>query len=97
MRWLLTVEERFPITGRGVLVTPEPPLSALRGPVDVTASLRLPDGTTRDAVLAILIPMYSPPIPRPFKTFACLLKGLVVDDVPVGTEVWCPDEIFAAT
>jgi hypothetical protein len=38
-------------------------LSALRGSADVTANLRLPDGTTRDAALAILDPEVRPTRP----------------------------------
>ena len=60
MRRLLTVEDTFAITGRGLMVAPMPALDELRGPGDIDVELRLPDGTRRPARLSVLVEFVHP-------------------------------------
>jgi len=90
---LLTVEDTFAITGRGLLVAPMPAIHELRGPGDVDVELRLPDGSRRAASLTLSRELVhpSPAVHR----WACLFASLGKPDVPIGTEIWCADDVFA--
>lgn len=87
----LTIEARFQLKGRGLLVVPGPLLEDFSGPATLAAELRKPDGTTRAAELSIIYIFIKPP-PRE-RRWACILKGLRKDDVPIGTEVWLHEAI----
>ena len=83
---LLTVEDRFLIDGRGVIVTPKIPTDSYSGPHSVAVTLRTPDGGEKTASATLDIPMVSPPPPAFY--YLCLLTGLTKEDVPIGTEIW---------
>lgn len=93
MRRLLTVEDTFLIVGRGLIVVPAPAIDAVRGPAEVSAELRRPDGTIVRVTLTLCVEFFSPP--QPVRRWGCAFKGLGKDDVPIGTEVWCDDALFA--
>jgi hypothetical protein len=92
MKRLLTVEDTFAVTGRGLIVAPMPALHEIRGPGEVEAELRLPDGTVRTATMSVVVEFIhpTPAIRRWTLTFKTLEKG----DVPIGTEIWCPESVF---
>ena len=92
MRRLLTVEDTFAITGRGLIVAPMPARHEIRAAGDFDAELRLPDGTRRPARLTVLIEFFSPT--PAVQRWACMFKELAKADVPIGTEIWCPDSVF---
>jgi hypothetical protein len=85
-RRLIVVEDRFAISGRGVVLKPDVPFELLWTTGDVAVELRLPDATTR-AVTAQAwlehVRVVGKILPRP--------RGLTLmlpDAVPVGTAVW---------
>jgi len=89
VRRLLTVEDTFAISGRGLLIAPMPALHELRGPGELAVELRLPDGTHREARLSVL---QEPVNPTPsIRRWACLFEDLSKTEVPIGTEIWCDD------
>src|SRR5262245_7286947 len=92
MKRLLTVEDTFAITGRGLMIAPLPAQDQIRGPGDIDVELRLPDGTRRAARLSILAEFVHPTPTTP--RWACLFEDLAKSEVPIGTEVWCPDEVL---
>lgn len=83
---ILTVEDRFQIANRGLVVVPGPRLEQYSGPLEFPVVLRRPDGTERDASLEIQQVFQSPPAKE--RRWGCVLKGVDKDSVPVGTEVW---------
>lgn len=94
MNWkrLLTVEDTFLIAARGLVVVPAPPVEEVRGPGDLEVQLRLPDGTRRGANLT-LTHLFISPTPA-IQRWGCMFRSLGKADVPIGTEVWCPEEAF---
>lgn len=94
LRRLLTVEDTFAISGRGLMVAPLPALDEVRGPGDVDVELRLPDGTRRAARLSIMTEFVNPT--PTVRRWACLFADLAKSELPLGTEIWCPEEIFVA-
>ena len=92
MRRLLTVEDTFAITGRGLMVAPMPALDEVRGPGEVDVELRLPDGTRRAARLSIMAELVTPT--PAVRRWACLFKELDKSEVPLGAEIWCPADVF---
>lgn len=92
MRRLLIVADTFAVTDRGVIVAPMPPEHELRGPADVEVELRLPDGTRRTASLSIALEHFYPP--PGIRGWTCMFKTLAKSEVPIGTEIWCPDDVF---
>ena len=92
MRRLLTVEDTFAVTGRGLMVAPMPALDQVRGPGDVDVELRLPDGTHRAARLSITAELVTPT--PAIRRWACLFEDLDKSEVPLGTEIWCPEDVF---
>tara|TARA_R110001606_G_scaffold174176_1_gene320795 strand:+ start:5049 stop:5315 length:267 start_codon:yes stop_codon:yes gene_type:complete len=83
---ILTVEDTFDITGRGLIVVPGPTLTAYDGPNEVPVEIKRPDGSTLVATLsftrAFLTP--APKVPR----WELIFRGLSKSDVPIGSEVW---------
>jgi len=92
LRRLLTVEDTFAITGRGLMVAPMPALDEVRGPGEVDVELRLPDGTRRAARLSIMAELVTPA--PAMRRWACLFEDLGKSEVPLGTEIWCPEDVF---
>ena len=92
MRCLLTVEDTFQIQGRGLVVVPTPRVEDFRGPGTVPVELRRPDGSHSAAELTVL-PQFISPTPKVLR-WACLFRSLTKSDVPIGTEVWCDDDLF---
>jgi hypothetical protein len=88
MRKLLTIEEAFYISGRGVIVTPGIPIDDYSGPQSQTVILQRPDGAETTANATFDMPLVNPPPPLPY--FVCVLVGLTKEDVPNGTEIWIP-------
>jgi len=84
-RRLLTVEDRFFIEGRGVLVAPGPLPGEYPAPSQLAVELRLPSGATRRAVARLAFDTEAGSNEHPL---LCTLVGLTRDDVPLGTEVW---------
>ncbi len=85
-RVLLTVEDRFHIAGRGLVVVPGPLLNEFPGEALVAAELHRPDGTSLVAQLSIQYDFSIPP-PKE-RRWACCFRSLNKDDVPIGTEIW---------
>lgn len=83
---LSTVEDVFPISGRGLIVVPGPPLDCFASPGEVAVLLRRPDGRVLDAIAAIAVEFQAPP-PKEHR-YTLILKGVEKSDVPVGTEIW---------
>jgi hypothetical protein len=92
MKRLLAVEDTFAITGRGLMVAPMPALDEIRGPAEIDVELRLPDGTRRPARLSVLTELVHPT--PAIQRWGLLFKDLAKSDVPIGTEIWCPDDVF---
>src|SRR5438094_6677880 len=69
-RKLLTVEDRFDIKGRGLIVVPGPLLNDFPDPATVPVELRKPDGTTATAELSIMYFFLTPP-PQELRWGAC--------------------------
>ena len=92
LRRLLTVADTFAITGRGLMVAPMPALDEVRGPGDIDVELRLPDGTRRAARLSLMTEFINPT--PAIRRWACLFADLGKSEVPLGTEIWCPDDVF---
>ena len=83
---LLTIEDTFQISGRGLLVVPGPLVETFPGPARVTAELRKPDGTVAQADLRIEHQFQTPPPDE--RRYACIFQELEKSDIPIGTEVW---------
>ena len=92
MKRLLTVEDTFAITGRGLMVAPMPARDEIRGPGDIDVELRLPDGTRRPARLSVLAEFVHPTPSSP--RWALMFADLAKSEVPIGTEIWCADGVF---
>lgn len=88
MRKLLTVEDSFQISGRGLVVVPCPKIDEYAGPDAPQVELRLPDGEVATATLRIERSFFSPPPVEP--RWTCVLPSASKADVPVGTEIWVP-------
>ena len=86
MRKLLTVEDTFLIASRGLIVVPGIPVQQFKRPANLKVELRLPDGSTRSAVLSLMIAFQTPP-PKEYR-YECTFKGLKKEDIPIGTEIW---------
>ena len=86
---LLTVEDAFDITGRGLIIVPGPLESSYPGPREVTVRLMLPNGDEKSASMRLEHFFGTPPPME--RRFACILMGMAKADVPVGTEVWIED------
>lgn len=80
------------MTGRGLVVAPMPALHEVRGPGDVDVELRFPDGTRRTAVMSV-VHYFVHPLPAA-QRWMCLFASLGKADVPIGTEIWCPDNVL---
>jgi hypothetical protein len=89
-RLLLTVEDCFLLSGRGLVLIPEVPADAL-GPVPSgwTAIIRLrqPGGAERSTEATFYLEHFRP---GGYK-WMCYPNGAGKEDVPPGTEVWLPD------
>ena len=83
---ILTVEDVFDITGRGLVVVPGPLEKDYAGPRELTVRLILPNGAEKLASMRLEYFFQSPPARE--SRFACVLKGLTKAEVPIGTEVW---------
>jgi len=92
MKRLLTVEDTFAITGRGLMIAPMPALHEIRGPGEIDVELRLPDGSRRAARLDILTEFINPT--PAIRRWALLFKDLSKAAVPIGTEIWCAEDVF---
>jgi hypothetical protein len=92
MRRLLTVEDTFMIGGRGLIVVPAPAIEEFRGPGDVPTELRRPDGSVLFATLTLGHQFGSPP--PAVRRWSCMFKALGKADVPIGTEVWCAEDVL---
>ena len=92
MQRLLKVEDTFLIEGRGLVVVPGPAIEDVRGSGDISVELRCPDGTRLVALLN-LSPVFQTPPPLVHR-WACIFRTLRKEDVPVGTEIWCDDDVF---
>ncbi len=90
MRKLLTVEDTFLIAQRGLIVVPAILIQQFERHGDVQVELRLPDGSTRDAVLSLIEAFVVPP-PKE-RRYECIFKTLGKEDVPIGTEIWYSTE-----
>jgi hypothetical protein len=83
---LLTVEDTFEISGRGIVAVPGPLEDEYSGPREFAVRLVLPSGSEREARLTLeQVFQTPPPIER---RYACLLRGLGKADVPIGTDIW---------
>lgn len=84
---VLTVEDLFDIPSfDGLVAVPGPLQREWRGPLEGVAEIRRPDGTTVQASLRLQHIFQTPP-PKELR-WACILKNLGKDDVPVGAEIW---------
>jgi hypothetical protein len=92
MRRLLTVEDHFLIARRGLIVVPAPAIEDVRGPGDVHVELRRPDGSCATSTLTLAHEFLFPP--PAVRRWNCMFKSLNKTEVPIGTEVWCAEEVF---
>lgn len=92
---LLTVEQAFTLTGRGVLILPEISIDKVPETQSSLVILKQPDGTTLStkAVFHILhiqtpsIEMALEILKKP-RCYTCLLKDIDRASAPIGTEIW---------
>ena len=96
MTYLFSVEDRFSIEGRGVILVPgiprDPGLPVVRDGARI--QLRKPDLTVVDTFIRSLeMIRYRPELPPDKRTIPILLpKDFHKFDVPIGTEVFLHDE-----
>ena len=83
---LMTVEDRFQIASRGLVVVPGPLVTEFAGPASLNVELRRPDGSIAHALLLIQHQFQTPPSPE--RRWASVFTTLSKQDVPVGTEIW---------
>jgi hypothetical protein len=91
---LLTVEQTFTVTGRGVIVAPEVPLDQALETLPSIATLKRPNGTTVSTKVTFHIPhlqvrsveLALEILKEPHYT--CFLRDIDEASVPIGTEVW---------
>ena len=92
MKRLLTIEDTFLIPARGLVVVPAPPVNEVRGPGEFEVELRLPDGSRRVDTLTLLHEFITPA--PAIRRWGCMFKSLDKAQVPIGTEVWCSEQVF---
>jgi len=96
MTYLFSVEDRYAIEGRGVILVPgiprDPNLPVVRDGAKI--QLRRPDLTVVDTFIRSLeMIRYRPELPPDKRTVPILLpKDFHKSDVPIGTEVFLHDE-----
>lgn len=98
MRRLLMVEGAFPIAGRGIVVSPALPRACDTAARETRAELRRPDGSALQVELQIVIEhlngqLDTPEAPEERHRLVCLLRGVAIDEVQPGCEIWCSDEL----
>jgi hypothetical protein len=84
---LLIVEDRFQITGSGLVLAPSLPLEWLQGKgneLPLQVRLELPDGTSKITESKLALQHLNPG----GYSVICLLSDIQKDDVPIGTKVW---------
>jgi hypothetical protein len=86
-RRLFTVSDTFLIRGRGLVPVPGLPISEERFRAGDPLLLKRPDGTELRTTIGSLEILD----PNPTNQVVVLLKELVKEDVPIGTEVWSVD------
>lgn len=87
---VLTVEDLFDIPSfGGLIVVPGPLQEDWQGPLEGSAEIRRPDGTTVGGSMRLQHVFQSPP-PKELR-WVCVLKGVEKGDVPIGAEVWTDD------
>jgi hypothetical protein len=89
---LLTVEDRFIIEGRGIVVVPTIPYEQASRILERTnIHLHLPDGSIAVATIRCARWHQTPPPPPEMRGHVmCTVLG--VEDVPIGTEIWLYEE-----
>ncbi|QYO67524.1 hypothetical protein [Leptolyngbya sp. 7M] len=91
---LLTVEQAFTLTGRGVIVAPEIPVDQAPATLPSSVTLKRPDGTTVTTKAAFHIAhIQTRSVEHTLEIlrnpcYTCLLKDIDEAAVPVGTEIW---------
>lgn len=85
-RLLLTVEDTFQVTGRGLVVVPGPLLQEFADEGELDVELRKPDGSCSQGVLSISY-VFQRPSPK-VRRWTCTFTSLSRADVPVGTQIW---------
>lgn len=93
LRRLLTVEDTFLIKGRGLVVVPAPSVTECKGPGNIEVELRLPDGSIKRATLTLTWEFVSPT--PTVQHWGCMFKARDKTEVPIGTEVWCDQQIVS--
>lgn len=98
MRRLLIIEGAFPIAGRGIVVSPALPWDCGTAARDIWAELRRPDGSVSRVELQIVIEHVHGRLDTPedagrLHRRVCLLRGVAINEVQPGCELWCPDEL----
>jgi hypothetical protein len=96
VRHILTVEDRFVLSGRGLVLVPEVP-AEVAGPSSNswTARVRLkrPDGSELEIQARFRLEAFRPGGLR----WMCYLLDIGKSVVPIGTEVWLLDEPLCPT
>ena len=89
MGYLLTVEERFEIQGRGLILLPGISTDRFEKPVTIQFLLITPDKRRiqTDGRIALEFLTISPP-QESQSQYVCILNNVKKVDVPIGTEVW---------
>lgn len=95
MRKLLTIEDSFQISGRGLVVVPCPRIDEYAGPEAPQVELRLPNGEVSIATLRIERAFFSPAPLEP--RWTCVLPSASSAEVPIGTEIWVPKRCLPDT
>lgn len=91
---LLTVEQSFTLTGRGVIVAPEISVDEFPATLPISVTLKRPDGTTVTTKSAFHIAhIQTRSVEHTLEIlrnprYTCLLKDIDEAAVPVGTEIW---------
>jgi hypothetical protein len=83
---LLKVTDTFAITGRGLIVVPEPPENTFSGPTKIHVELRRPDGSILRQDMSVSWGFQTPS--RKNQGWTCTFLSATKADVPIGTEIW---------
>jgi hypothetical protein len=90
LKHLLTIEDAFNITRRGVVVVPGPLVTEYNGPRRFPVTLKFPGGGEKAALLTLEHMLLSPP-PKEHR-WCCLLSDVAISEVPAGTQIWAEQD-----
>ena len=86
---LLTIEEAFSITGRGLIVLPEIPVHIFEDKtLPTTVTLKYKNGSEEIVEASFHIPRISSSDLKKEIFYWCMLQAKQKEDISIGTELW---------